>query len=149
MINVFHHIPRPYLFLEQAERCLKLGGKIVMIEPANSPFSKFIYTRFHSEPFDVNGKREIAAGNPLMNSNQALPYIYFERDVNDFYEQFKNLDLKQLVYYNPLLYLLSGGFSKPSLLPGFMYDFIKFLEKILVPLNRKLGMFYIIEIQKK
>src|SRR6187402_25446 len=36
MLNVFHHIPKPYLFLKEAERTLVKGGKIIMIEPANS-----------------------------------------------------------------------------------------------------------------
>ena len=36
MLNVFHHIPNPSLFLNEASRCLRSRGKIVMIEPANS-----------------------------------------------------------------------------------------------------------------
>ena len=77
MLNVFHHIPKPYLFLKEAERCLVKGGKIIMVEPANSALGRFIYKRFHHEPFDEKGGREIEAGNPLSNSNQALPFIYF------------------------------------------------------------------------
>ena len=88
MLNVFHHIPKPYLFLKEAERTLVKGGKIIMIEPANSALARFIYKRFHHEPFDEKGGREIEAGNPLSNSNQALPYIYFERDLNLFKTQF-------------------------------------------------------------
>ena len=75
MLNVFHHIPKPYLFLKEAERTLVKGGKVIMIEPANSALGRFIYKRFHHEPFDEKGGREIEAGNPLSNSNQALPYI--------------------------------------------------------------------------
>ncbi|MDR3194247.1 MAG: class I SAM-dependent methyltransferase, partial [Tannerella sp.] len=44
MLNVFHHIPRPYLFLKEAQRTLIEGGKIVMTEPANTLFSRFVYT---------------------------------------------------------------------------------------------------------
>ena len=42
MVNVFHHIPKPYLFLSEADRTLKLGGKVIMIEPANTLFSRFV-----------------------------------------------------------------------------------------------------------
>ncbi|MDR2564294.1 MAG: class I SAM-dependent methyltransferase [Prevotellaceae bacterium] len=148
MINVFHHIPRPYLLLEEAQRSLVEGGKILMIEPANSSFARFIYTRFHSEPFDVNGEREIKADSPLFNSNQALPYIYFERDLPRFQSTYKQLTLKSIHYHTPFSYLLSGGFSKPSLLPGFMYSTVKFAEGLLRPFNRKIGLFCTIEIEK-
>jgi hypothetical protein len=76
MLNVFHHIPRPWLFRQEAQRTLTIGGRIVMIEPANSVLGRFIYKNFHHEPFDETGEREIKPGNPLSNSNQALPYIY-------------------------------------------------------------------------
>ena len=88
MLNVFHHIPKPYLFLQEAQRTLVKGGKIIMTEPANSALGRFIYKRFHHEPFEENGPREIKAGNPLSNSNQALPHIYFERDLELFTKEF-------------------------------------------------------------
>jgi hypothetical protein len=69
--------PRPYLFLQEAERTLLSGGKIIMIEPANSALGRFIYKRFHHEPFEENGPREIKPGNPLSNSNQALASYIF------------------------------------------------------------------------
>ena len=80
MINVFHHIPDVRAFLKEAERCLKKGGKIVMIEPGDSPFSRFIYKRFHHEMYDDKRDWTFPATGPLSGSNQALPYIVFNRD---------------------------------------------------------------------
>ena len=101
MLNVFHHIPKPYLFLKEAERTLVKGGKIIMTEPANSALGRFIYKRFHHEPFEENGPREIKAGNPLSNSNQALPYIYFERDLDLFKKEFPQLKIISIKYHSP------------------------------------------------
>ena len=42
MTDVFHHIPRPEAFLSEATRCLRPGGRIVMIEPWVSPWSRLI-----------------------------------------------------------------------------------------------------------
>jgi ubiquinone/menaquinone biosynthesis C-methylase UbiE len=39
MTDVFHHIPKPEAFLEEAARCLRPGGRIVMIEPWVSAWS--------------------------------------------------------------------------------------------------------------
>ena len=148
MLNVFHHIPNPCLFLNEAQRCLIMGGKILMIEPANSSWGRFIYKYFHHEPFDPNTGREINPGNPVSNSNQALPYIYFERDIKYFNEQFKKLQLNEILYHTPFLYLISGGLSRKAFLPSLLYGVVKFFERILSPFNKQLGMFCTIEIEK-
>jgi len=148
MLNVFHHIPKPYQFLEEAQRTLVPNGKIIMIEPANTPFAKFIYTHFHHEPFDTSGNMEIEEGKPLSHSNQALPYIYFEREKDAFGRRYPLLKIVDLNYHTPFTYLLSGGFSKPSMLPGFLYGFARNVEKLFTPFKKFLGLFYLIEIEK-
>jgi SAM-dependent methyltransferase len=148
MLNVFHHIPNPHNFLKEAERTLVKGGKILMIEPANSNLGRFIYKRFHHEPFDENGGREIKAGNPLSNSNQALPYIYFERDLDRFKTNYPNLKINSVQYHSPFSYVISGGVSRNAMLPYFMYGAVKFAEWILSPFSRQLGLFCTIEIEK-
>lgn len=148
MLNVFHHIPKPYLFLKEAQRTLIKGGKIIMIEPANSALGRFIYKRFHHEPFDEKGGREIQAGNPLSNSNQALPYIYFERDLELFSKEYPHLKIRSIHYHSPFSYVISGGVSRSAMLPYFMYNFVKGVEWLLSPLSKQLGLFCTIEIEK-
>jgi SAM-dependent methyltransferase len=148
MLNVFHHIPRPYLFLKEAERTLARGGKIVMIEPADSLLGRFIYTYFHHENFDAKGEMEIKQGNPLSNANVALPYIYFVREKEKFGHHYPALRINCIKHHTPFLYILSGGLSKPSLLPGCLFGFARFTEKLFMPFYRQLGLFYFIEIEK-
>ncbi len=148
MLNVFHHIPKPYLFLKEAQRTLVKGGKIVMIEPANSALGRFIYKRFHHEPFDEKGGREIQAGNPLSNSNQALPYIYFERDLDLFKREYPHLKINSVNYHSPFMYIISGGVSRSAMLPYFMYGFLKGIEWLLSPFNKQIGLFCTIEVEK-
>lgn len=148
MLNVFHHIPKPFLFLKEAERTLSKGGKIIMIEPANSLLSRFIYKRFHHEPFDEDAGREISSGNPLSNSNQALPFIYFERDLELFKKEFTQLTINSITYHSPFSYIISGGVSRSAMLPFFMYNFIKGLEFLFSPLSKQIGLFCTIEVEK-
>lgn len=148
MLNVFHHIPRPYLFLAEAQRVLVKGGRIIMIEPANTPFSRFIYKNFHHELFDVKGSREIQAGAPLSNSNQALPYIYFLRDVKEFDAEFSKLRITKYRNHTPFLYILSGGVSRTAMVPAFSFSFFNLIEKIFSPFNNFTGLFSTIVIQK-
>ncbi len=148
MLNVFHHIPKPHLFLKEAQRTLIKGGKIIMTEPANSSLARFIYKRFHHEPFDEKGQREIKAGNPLSNSNQALPYIYFERDLDLFKKDFPLLKINSINYHSPFSYIISGGVSRSAMLPFFMYNFVKGIEWLFSPFFKQIGLFCTIEIEK-
>jgi SAM-dependent methyltransferase len=148
MLNVFHHIPKPYLFLKEAERTLIPGGKIIMVEPANSTLARFIYKRFHHEPFDEQGGYEIEPGNPLSNSNQALPYIYFERDAEYFRSNFPGLKVRRIRYHSPFSYVISGGVSRSAMLPHFFFPLVKGIEFLLSPLSKYLGLFCTIEIEK-
>ena len=52
MIDVFHHISNIEKFFEEAKRCIKPGGQILMIEPWNTRWSKFVFTKLHHENFD-------------------------------------------------------------------------------------------------
>ena len=149
MVNVFHHIPKPFLFLEEAQRTLQQGGKIVMIEPANSAFARFIYKNFHHEPFDMNGGWEIESTGPLSGSNQALPSIYFERDRAKFENRFTQLKINSIEYFMPFRYLFSGGVSRKAMVPGWSFDFFKIFEKLLSPFSKQLGMFAVTELEKK
>ncbi|WP_434687177.1 class I SAM-dependent methyltransferase [Pseudanabaena minima] len=148
MIDVLHHIKDSRLFFQEMQRCLKVGGKVVMIEPANTIWSRFIYTRFHHEPFDVNGGWGFEEGGPLSGANMAIPHIIFQRDVRQFIYEYPNLKICSISFHTPFRYLISGGLSFRQLLPSFTYPLIVFVEFILTPLNNFLGMFMTIELEK-
>jgi hypothetical protein len=129
-------------------RCLKKGGKVVMIEPANSVLGRFIYKRFHHEPFDEKAGRSIAPGHPLSNSNQALPYIYFERDLEVFARDYPQFKIKKVQYHSPFSYVISGGVSRSAMLPSALYPFVKGIEYLLRPISKQIGLFCTIELEK-
>ncbi len=146
MVNVFHHIPDCKLFLNEAMRVLPGGGKIVMVEPYNCLWSRFINGNFHHEPFDVTANWEFESHGPLSSSNQALPFIVFERDYAKFHSLYPDLQITNIRYHSPLSYLLSGGVSMKSLVPNFMFGFLMYIEKQVS--SRRFNMFATIEIKK-
>jgi SAM-dependent methyltransferase len=148
MFNVFHHIKDPRAFLSEAARCLKPGGEVVMIEPANTIWGRFIYKNFHHEDFDASAGWQVGGAGPLSASNSAMPYIVFVRDREQFEAQFKTLKIKNLYCHTPFSYLISGGFSMRQLLPGCLFGLVRFGEYLLSPLNNYLGMFMTINIIK-
>ena len=149
MINVFHHIPNPASFLSEAQRTLKSGGKIVMIEPANSFWGRWIYQHFHHEPFDPKGGWTIPSTGPLSGANGAMPWIYFERDVELFKSKFPQLQIESIKYHTPLLYLVSGGVSRKALVPLWSWGIFDGVENILTKITKHASMFHTSTIVKK
>lgn len=148
MVDTMHHIPDMEQFLKEANRVLAKGGKIIMIEPSNTLWGRFIYQNFHHEPFDPKGSWQIPASGPMSIANGALPWIVFERDVLEFKEKFPNFELEKISYRNPFLYLLSGGVSYRQLLPNFTYQLVNALDSILPKIYKHASMFQLIKITK-
>jgi SAM-dependent methyltransferase len=148
MIDVLHHIADSRAFFTEALRSLKVGGKVVMIEPANTLWSRFIYKNFHHERFDPSGQWGLEKDKPLSAANGALPWIIFSRDREEFCRSFPCLQIVRMHSHTPLLYLLSGGLTLRQLAPSFTYPIFKVVERILSPLNGLLGMFQTIELEK-
>src|SRR5579871_4206397 len=74
MVDVLHHIPDSRAFLTEATRCMRSGGRLVMIEPWVSTWSRPIYSGLHHEPFQPDAKDwNFPAAGPLSGANGALP----------------------------------------------------------------------------
>ena len=56
LVDVFHHLPRPAAFLDEAARALAPGGRAIILDPYCSPLSTFAYTRFHHERTDLSAQ---------------------------------------------------------------------------------------------
>ncbi len=149
MLNVFHHIKDPQKALKEMSRVLKVNGKIVMIEPWNSPFSRFIYTHFHHEVFDPRSKSwKIKGKKRMTDANGANPWIIFVRDRELFYSLFPELTIQTVRPHTPFSYLLSGGLSRPAtIISPLMPSLIKAEERLCKVLPF-LSMFVTISIQK-
>ena len=148
MIDVFHHVKDPASVLSELNRCLKPGGKVIMIEPANTLWGWFIYKNFHHETFDPSADWAVSGEGPLSSANGAIPWIVFNRDRKRFETEFKSLRIKKICHHTPFRYLISGGVSMRQLMPSWMYPVINGIEFILSPINGLIGMFSTIELQK-
>lgn len=145
MTDVFHHIPNVKLFLLEASRCVRSGGKIVMVEPWRTPWSEWVYINLHSEPFVSDGGWEIPGTGPLSGANGALPWIVFQRDRALFEAQYPQWRIRMIEPMMPFSYLLSGGVSMRSLVPGWIYPPVRAMERVLN--QNKWAMFALIELE--
>ncbi|NQY66134.1 MAG: class I SAM-dependent methyltransferase [Flavobacteriales bacterium] len=148
MVNVLHHIPDCEQFFNEVQRVLKPKGKLVLVEPANTIFSRLVYKNVHHELFDENADWKFSSMGPMTDANGALPWIIFNRDLHIFQSKFESLKLRSITLHTPFRYLLTGGLSYKSLVPGWSFGVVSFLERILSPLFPAIAMFQTIEVNK-
>jgi SAM-dependent methyltransferase len=150
MVNVLHHMPNVEAFFKEATRSIKTNGQLAMIEPWVTPWSKFIYTTMHHEPFDpFVVDWFLNSSGPLSSANGALPWIVFERDRKKFIRKFPEWEITQIKLMMPFTYLLSGGVSLRSFMPGWSHKFWSCFEASLDLCLDKWAMFAKILLTKR
>jgi SAM-dependent methyltransferase len=130
MTDVLHHINTPRRFFSEATRVVRPGGKLLMIEPWVSPWSRCVYKNLHPEPFRPEATEwEFPSQGPLSGANGALPWILFHRDRACFEKEFPQWVISRIQPMMPLAYLLSGGLALRSLVPGWLYGLCRRVEQ--------------------
>ena len=143
MLDVLHHIEFPTKFFREAERVLRPGGRVVLVEPAITPGSSLFYRLIHHEPVRmrvdplVDGQSD-AARDPY-DSNQAIPTLIATRDRRRFHETFPDLEIVDARWFSFVVYPLSGGFRPWSLVPAQAAGPLLRLEK---SVEKSLGRFF-------
>ena len=120
MVDVLHHVEFPVKFFREADRVLRPGGRIVMVEPAITWGSTLFYRLIHHEPVRMSAD-PLADGAPdpardPYDSNQAIPALIATRYRDRFHSMFPNLRVTQTVWFSFAVYPLSGGFKPWSLI---------------------------------
>ena len=146
LVNVFHHISDPELFLKSAEKSLLSGGRIIMIEPSNNYWSRLVYKFVGHETFDRSQiEWKFDSKDPLLDSNQALSWIILERDYEKFKKLFPMFSLIKKKNMMPFTYLLSGGHSFNTRIGKFIRIIRKF-ERFFF--DKNMGIFNLICLEK-
>lgn len=131
-IDVLHHITSPLKALQECNRILKPGGRIILIEPWTTPFGYFFYKYFHHEDCfypDDPWQQPFAHDKDPMEGNAAIPYVLFVKQKKFFEENFlSSLKLTKVYPFAFLSYLITGGFSKVGL-PIACVDTFAWIEK--------------------
>jgi SAM-dependent methyltransferase len=150
MTNVLHHLPDVRQFFAEATRCLRPGGKILMIEPWVTSWSRFVYGRLHHEPFHPDAQEwSFAKTGPLTGANGALPWILFIRDREKFAADFPLLSIDQAQPFLPFRYLASGGVGMRNLMPAFTHAVWAGAERLMESQMHRLGLFAFISLVRQ
>jgi len=140
--DVLHHLPRPLEFLREAARVLRPEGRVLLLEPYMSWLSYPAYRRFHAEPADLGGNPfEDVQGKPVAarDVNQAVPTLLFCRNRDALARVAPQLEVIYCAPRDAIVYPLSGGYSRPSLLPLALERWAWRMERLLKRLMPVIG----------
>ncbi len=132
LFDVFHHLRAPNAFLKEARRVLTPRGRVILFEPYISLSSWPVYGLLHHEP--------VGFGTPLdLRDSLPLPRDYYASQGNAtrlfFKKELANWPGDWTVFHAEAFacfsYLLSGGYSKPSVYPASCQDSLARLDQTL------------------
>lgn len=148
--GVLHHIPNVRLFFAEAARCIRPGGKILMIEPWVTAWSRFAYKHLHHEPFSPEAADwGFPSSGPLSDANIAIPWIVLERDREKFEREFPQFEIELIRPFLPFRYVISGGLATRNLMPAFTNGMWLRFEKMLEGWMSHLGMYAFISLRRR
>jgi len=150
MLDVFHHIPDVGVFLEEVQRCLVPGGRLLMVDQHAGWVSAPILRYFHDEPYDPGTRAwKFESTGPGSGANGALAWLVFRRDRRLFATRFPRLRLDAYRPHTPLRYWLTGGLKTWSLLPGWAFPLATKVDRMLLKISENFGSFVDIELVKR
>ncbi len=157
-VDVLHHLRRPLVFLEQAARALRPGGRLILAEPAATPGARLAFGLCHVEPvwpgecgppweFPANGRggRYFRRGTgpegleEFANMAMATALFFRYRKETSGWLRERGLRLAETRHDDFLGYLLTGGFSRRQFAPARVTAGLTALEERLPGFAR--GMF--------
>lgn len=153
MIDVLHHLEHPIIFFTEAERTLRPGGRMVMVEPAITWGSTVFYRLLHHEPVSTTADPlkpgRIDPGRDPYLSNQAIPTLIATRDRGRFHALFPRLRIKQVDWFSLVVYPLTGGFKGWSLISDRIAQRVMRAERMIEPfVGRAFGFRMMLVIEK-
>jgi SAM-dependent methyltransferase len=136
-VDVLHHLCFPLRLFASAAEALESGGRLLLVEPAATPWGRVFYRLFHHEPIRLEEVRPPFAfaknGADNRFANMAMAYALFVREEGELgsYLTPLGLRLRELVFFDLLAYPLSGGYSKPQLVPTGVLRWLLWAEALL------------------
>lgn len=135
LFDVFHHLEHPGTALDEMRRVLRVGGRLVLFEPAMGLLGRTVLGAFHHEPLGLGQPLPWRA--PAGWSAAATRYYAAQANAwRAFRRREQPADLQgwriaEVSYFPALAWLLAGGFRGPQLCPHFAMPALKVLDRVL------------------
>jgi SAM-dependent methyltransferase len=138
--DVFHHLRAPNAFLKEARRVLTRRGRLIFFEPYMSWSSYPVYGLLHHEPVARRQPIDLADTLPRPRDYYAAQgnatRLFFRREVPGWPQGWRVFHEHA---FSSFSYLLSGGYSKPSVYPAGSLPLVQKLDVFLSRWPRLFG----------
>jgi SAM-dependent methyltransferase len=132
LFDVFHHLRCPRAFLHEARRVLTANGRIILFEPFISMASFPVYGLLHHEPVAWKSPINFAGEYPRPRDYYAAQgnatRLFFRNEPTDW---LAGWNVAHAEAFSAFSYLLSGGYSKPTMYPAAMLGAMRGLDRML------------------
>ena len=132
LFDVFHHLQWPGSALKEFARVVRQQGRVILMEPGFGLLGNFVYRNFHHEPLGfgqpISWDRSAALEDSGYYAAQGNAWRLFRLG-----EGAGRLPEWKTILVRPLAaisYVASGGFSRPSLYPSFLFPFVRGFDRI-------------------
>jgi SAM-dependent methyltransferase len=149
LTHVFHHVPEPERFLDEAIRTLVPGGVVAFIDVAHTPLARLLFGKFHPEAYDGSiHDWKLDPSGPYGGANQAMSWVVFVRDKARFEARFPALRVECVEFLPWFGYLISGGLTRRNLVPSAAVPVLNWLDRATTALNPLCALHWHIRIRK-
>lgn len=136
-MDVWHHLEFPARALGEWRRCLRPGGRVILMEPAMGLLGQIIYGLVHHEPVGwrvrFGGAEDWSDEKEAYFACQSSGHRHFLKKENPDILAGWKLETEEIA---AVAYMTTGGFSKPELGPEWVASAIRGLEPALEQLPR-------------
>jgi SAM-dependent methyltransferase len=153
LFDVWHHLRYPGTALQEFNRVLAPGGRLILFEPAASWIGRLVYHFFHHEPVALHDPitwqapaRFSAADADYYAAQGSATRLFWWGQGHDRLTGWQLREVSPIVSF---AYFASGGFSGPQLGGRFLHSLMRGLDLLTSPFPRVFAARLLVVLEKE